>query len=246
MGANAQTTVQKFVDGAVLTAAQQNTSAATGVPVFATAVTRDAAFGGANKVLAEGQTCYLESTNVVQFYDGAAWATVGPTAASGLVFITSGTLSGAAVKNVDNVFTSSYSNYVLKVNNASAVNSGAAFIDLQMRASGTTNATSNYTWASITNSYTTSVGGGASTNGTRWGFGGVDGVTSVTSASIEIGSPQLTAITTMQSNYLYSINVGSYFGFFNATTSFDGFSISVTGLGNFDNGTYSLYGYSNS
>jgi len=82
MGANAQTTVQKFVDGAVLTAAQQNTSAATGVPVFATTVTRDAAFGGANKVLAEGQTCYLESTNVVQYYDGAAWATVGPALAN--------------------------------------------------------------------------------------------------------------------------------------------------------------------
>jgi len=77
MGANAQTTVQKFLSGAVLTAAQQNFSAATGVPVFATTVTRDAAFGGANKVLAEGQTCYLESTNVVQYYDGAAWATVG-------------------------------------------------------------------------------------------------------------------------------------------------------------------------
>jgi len=77
MGANAQTTVQKFLSGAVLTAEQQNISAATGVPVFATTVTRDAAFGGANKVLAEGQTCYLESTNVVQYYDGAAWATVG-------------------------------------------------------------------------------------------------------------------------------------------------------------------------
>jgi len=77
MGANAQTTVQKFVDGAVLTAAQQNTSAATGVPVFATTVTRDAAFGGSNKVLAEGQTCYLEDANVVQYYDGAAWVGVG-------------------------------------------------------------------------------------------------------------------------------------------------------------------------
>ena len=82
MGANAQTTVQKFLSGAVLTAEQQNTSAATGVPVFASTVTRDAAFGGANKVLAEGQTCYLEDANVVQYYDGAAWATVGPTAAA--------------------------------------------------------------------------------------------------------------------------------------------------------------------
>jgi len=77
MGANAQTTVQKFVDGAVLTAAQQNFSAATGVPVFATTVTRDAAFGGSNKALAEGQLCYLESTDATQYYSGSAWLAVG-------------------------------------------------------------------------------------------------------------------------------------------------------------------------
>ena len=80
MGANAQTTVPKYTALTVLPAASMNISAGTGIPVFATTVTRDAAFGGANKVLAEGQTCYLESTNVVQFYDGAAWATVGPAA----------------------------------------------------------------------------------------------------------------------------------------------------------------------
>jgi hypothetical protein len=78
MGANAQTSVPLFVANAVLTAAQQNISAATGVPVFATTVTRDAAFGGSNKALAEGQLCYLESTDVVQYYNGSAWATVGP------------------------------------------------------------------------------------------------------------------------------------------------------------------------
>ena len=75
--ANTQTSVPLFVANAVLTAAQQNISAATGVPVFATTVTRDAAFGGSNKALAEGQLCYLESTDVVQYYTGAAWATVG-------------------------------------------------------------------------------------------------------------------------------------------------------------------------
>jgi len=99
MGANAQTTVQKFVDGAVLTAAEQNFSAATGVPVFATTVTRDAAFGGANKVLAEGQTCYLESTNVVQYYDGAAWVAVAGFAQTMAIFNetqASGTAGGVA------------------------------------------------------------------------------------------------------------------------------------------------------
>ena len=78
MGANAQTTVPTFVASQVLTADQQNQSARTGVPVFATSVERDAAFGGSGeKTLAEGQLCYLEDTNKVQYYDGAAWANLG-------------------------------------------------------------------------------------------------------------------------------------------------------------------------
>ena len=76
--ANTQTAVPLFVANAVLTAAQQNISAGTGVPVFATTVTRDAAFGGSNKALAEGQLAYIEASNIVQYYDGAAWATLGP------------------------------------------------------------------------------------------------------------------------------------------------------------------------
>ena len=80
---NEQTTVPLFVAAEVLTAADMNLSAGTGVPVFSNSTTRDAGFGGAGeKVLAEGQLCYLSSTNVVQYYDGAAWATVGPTASA--------------------------------------------------------------------------------------------------------------------------------------------------------------------
>jgi len=77
MGANAQTTVPKYTALTVLPAASMNISAGTGIPVFASTVTRDAAFGGANKVLAEGQTCYLEDTNTVQYYNGATWQTLG-------------------------------------------------------------------------------------------------------------------------------------------------------------------------
>ena len=82
MGANAQTTVPSFTIGQVLTADQQNQSARTGVPVFATTVERDAAFGGSGeKTLAEGQLAYLEDSDIVQYYDGSSWATVGPTTA---------------------------------------------------------------------------------------------------------------------------------------------------------------------
>ena len=73
---NEQTSVPLFTAGEVLTAANMNISAGTGVPVFANTTTRDAAFGGAGeKVLAEGQLCYLSSTNVVQQYNGSSWET---------------------------------------------------------------------------------------------------------------------------------------------------------------------------
>jgi hypothetical protein len=78
MGVNAQTSVPTFTAGEVLTAANMNISARTGVPVFADSTARDAAFGGSGeKTLAEGQLCYLEDTNKVQYYDGAAWANLG-------------------------------------------------------------------------------------------------------------------------------------------------------------------------
>lgn len=83
MGANAQTTVPTFTAGNVLTADQMNQSARTGVPVFTSSTTRDAAFGGSGeKTLAEGQYCYLEDTKILQVYNGSAWVTLSPTGAN--------------------------------------------------------------------------------------------------------------------------------------------------------------------
>lgn len=78
MGANATTFVPAYVAGEVLTAADL-TVTNSGVPVFANTTARDAAFGGSGeKVLAEGQLCYLEDSNIVQYYTGSTWATLGP------------------------------------------------------------------------------------------------------------------------------------------------------------------------
>jgi hypothetical protein len=77
MGANAVTTVPVYTAGEVLTAADMNITNS-GIPVFATTTTRDAAFGGTGeKTLAEGQFAYIEATNTTQYYDGAAWVSVG-------------------------------------------------------------------------------------------------------------------------------------------------------------------------
>ena len=77
MGANAVTTVPVYTAGEVLTAADLNITNS-GIPVFAGTAERDAAFGGTGeKTLAEGQFAYLETGNVTQYYDGAAWQAVG-------------------------------------------------------------------------------------------------------------------------------------------------------------------------
>jgi hypothetical protein len=77
MGANAVTTVPVYVAGEVLTAADLNITNS-GIPVFATTVTRDAAFGGTGeKTLAEGQFAYIEATDQTMYYSGASWLALG-------------------------------------------------------------------------------------------------------------------------------------------------------------------------
>ena len=140
MGANAQTTVPLFVSGQVLTAAQQNTSAGTGVPVFATTTTRDAAFGGSNKALAEGQLCYIEASDVVQYYTGAAWATVGPTA-SKVAQVVSATYNTATTTTSTSFVTTGLSASITPTLNTSKV-----FILVSNSGYGSANTnTSNYT-----------------------------------------------------------------------------------------------------
>ena len=133
--ANTQTTVPTFIPGQVLEASQLVNSAATGVPVFATTVTRDAGFGGAGeKALAEGQLCYLESTNVVQYYDGAAWATLAPApaAASGLTFIAAGQITAQTSFTISNCFSATYNNYKFILYDAvnSSINEGSIVLPL--------------------------------------------------------------------------------------------------------------------
>jgi hypothetical protein len=49
----------------------------TGVPVFATTTTRDAAFGGTGeKNLAQGQLAYIEADGKVYVYSGTAWVSI--------------------------------------------------------------------------------------------------------------------------------------------------------------------------
>lgn len=90
MGANATTSVPTYTSGDVLTAANLNITNS-GVPVFADAAARDAAFGGAGeKTLAEGQFAFLEDTNQTQVFDGSVFVAVGGSAVPALKFQSGG------------------------------------------------------------------------------------------------------------------------------------------------------------
>jgi len=145
MGANAQTSVPLYVAAEVLTAANMNISAGTGVPVFATTVTRDAAFGGAGKkVLAEGQLAYIEASDVVQYYTGAAWATVGPASAGALVFINGTTFTTqTTVSMAAGTFTSTYKNYLVILDHQPG-GSGGAEITYRFNVAGSPQTGANY------------------------------------------------------------------------------------------------------
>lgn len=190
MGANAQTTVPTFTAGQVLTAAQMNDSARTGVPVFAGTTERDAAFGGTGeKALAEGQLCYLESTNVVQYYDGAAWATVGPASAGALVYITGAAFTTqTAVSLPNNTFTSTYRNYKVIFEIPTVATNASATI--RFRTSGTDNSTAIYYQGSVGVESNGTANNGGDAASTSFGMGEIRAGTPV-SLSVDVIAPQI-------------------------------------------------------
>jgi hypothetical protein len=253
MGANAGTAVPVYASGEVLDAARLNLTNC-GVPVFAGTATRDAAFGGSGeKTLAEGQLAYLEDANVVQYYDGAAWATVGPTSAVGLVYLTGGTFTTATSFSLPNdTFTTTYTNYKIIIN-VTALTADADFT-MRLRAAGSDNTNGTYanTWAGVTLSATAANVG--DNNGTSFNVGEQEASSTTEmryGLTLDILSPKATATTKVQGQYCYVnkaatdqiARFGS--GVFRATTSFDSLSF-ISSVASSMTGNYRVYGYSES
>ena len=242
---NTQTSVPLYAQGEVLTAANLNLTNS-GIPVFATTVTRDAAFGGANeKVLAEGQFAYIEATNTTQYYDGAAWQSVG--ASSGLVQIRATAFSAVSSVSLEaSTFTSTYYHY--KMIFVVTAQSEAASIEYigRLRASGTDNSTANYQTMSVGITRAGVADYGTGTDITNFVLDG-----SVNSSfpqyvlNIDFINPQQTLATQItgesQSGNGAQFIGRNVVGQFNATTSFDSFSI-IPSAGTIT-GRYFVYGY---
>jgi hypothetical protein len=95
-----------FVAGQILTAAEMNIVSDQTVMSFAGTAAR----GSAIPTPSEGMAAYLSDSNIVQYYSGASWATVGPTAAGGMTLLSTTTLSGASttISSIDQTYTNLY------------------------------------------------------------------------------------------------------------------------------------------
>ena len=232
--ANTQTAVPLFVANQVLTASQQNLSAGTGVPVFATTVTRDAAFGGSNKELAEGQLAYIEASNVVQYYDGAAWATVGPATSGALVRVGGGTLSGAST-TFSSVFSATYQAYKVVLTNL--LSADHTYFQIG-------SATASYYSSGAKVTYAGTVSGQGSSNQAQFDRLGYSAGTNYFAAIIEIQNPFLSVETVVQYSFINtnpSDGGGMLSGFLDTTASYTSikFGASTGTL----TGTCNIYGY---
>ena len=222
-----------------------------------------AAFGGTGeKTLAEGQFAYIEATNTTQYYDGAAWQSVGVATAPGLVPIVpssvavgSGTGTASAIGQVtfttassvslNGVFTSSYRNYRVVFNTTAA--SGTGTIIIRLRAAGSDVTTANYLAQTLQGSGNAAPANAIVTGGASWPYMSLGSAADAINGFVcDLFNPQATAHTSglattgiIDSAGNSTIILRNYV--YQATTSFDGLSF-IMSANNFT-GTVTVYGY---
>jgi hypothetical protein len=236
MGANAQTAVPAFTAGQVLTAAQM-TEVNTGIPVFATTTTRDAAFGGSGeKTLAQGQTCYIEATSTYQTYNGSAWVTF----PNGLTLVKTQTV-GSAVGSVavTGAFSSTYDNYLVTMIGGTISNS--ASVNMQLGAS----TTGYYGGLVFANTSGTVIGAGNNNGANAQHLGG-GGAGQACHVSCQVLGPNLAAYTKFVNGaYQNANNFGNSAQEHRVATAYTDFTL-IPGEGTLTGGTIRVYGYANS
>jgi hypothetical protein len=241
---------KEFTTGDVLTAADANGYLASQVVmVFASAAARTSAIASPQ----EGMISYLKDTNSTEYYSGSAWVAIGGTPATpGLTFITGTTFSAVSSVSLPNsTFTSTYTNYLIAIQINSTTSSGATDFTFRMRASGTDNTSSNYSW-----SRGFYFGDGGS-NVTGSNGSGVDSKFIVSAGTpitmghsiIDLLSPQAAQKTQFNAktfaNQPSTLAIGgNSAGHISVTTAYDAITFAISN-GNMT-GSYKVYGYSNS
>ena len=241
MGANAGTAVPTYASGDVLTAANLNLTNS-GTPVFADTSARDGAFGSGKKTLAEGQLCYLEDSDVVQYYDGSSWATVGPATAGSFVRVAGSSFSAVASVAYDGIFSATYRNYVI-IGNV-LVSAGNPAFGFQLTSAGTPD-TADYLYQTVRGDSTSISGARSITQSSAQVINSLD-ATHYGAFTLTLYNPALairtsyTNVSTRISTSTTAVEVVTYGGGHNDAGAFDGIDF-LPASGNIT-GVINIYG----
>jgi hypothetical protein len=233
-----------FTAGSILTASDvQNYLQDQAVMVFGGTAARSSAIGTAN--FEEGMLTYLTDVDKLQVYTGASFVDVYPAAATnqGLTLINTTSFSAVASQSINDVFSATYKNYLVQF---VGTQSTAVGLTLRLRVSGADNTNSTYNNAGITylsNNATTNIGAENATS-----FNLPTGFTRTGSYNFNFFEPFSTQYTSYVLDAVTSDgsatvearrNISS--GFFEATTSFTGFTL-ILASGTMS-GDVRVYGY---
>jgi hypothetical protein len=223
---------------------------------FASTAARDAAFGGAGEpTLAEGMTCYLDDTNVLQSYTGSAWVTItssasppslelistitcsaGGTAANGVVTVGSGVSSVV----IGNAFSSSYQDY--RIIYSGGVANGSIYMAFTLSGASTA-----YFGSLFGSAYATGAFIGLGVNSAaNWSYAGL-ATLNYTMLDCDIYMPNMARSTLINSKWSFNLSSTGYSTFTGeqaSNTQHTGFTITPTG-GVLTGGTIRVYGYRN-
>ena len=192
-----------------------------------------------------GQLIYETDTKRLAAWNGAAWiyetAADGP---PGLVLVKSETaFTSASSITADNVFTSSYTNYTVRIEGLA---SSAQVIGFKLRTGGSS-ASTNYNYQ-LSQFNSTSITGSRSSSQSSGEFGSMAVVKST--AVLNLFNPQL-AVATIYDSFSSYVTGGvltgpvSYYytGNHSTATAYDGIEI-IIGGGATATGTYAIYAWS--
>lgn len=178
-----------------------------------------------------GGTLYFTSASAAIFFPSARSTSLGLT-----VVKAETAFNTVAAVTADNVFTNSYSNYLILLTSATAA--GAPQMNFTLRAGGVAAAT-NYNWQAISLTGSTITGSSASAQ-TAWA-GGLT-TSTVSWWSIELFNPQIAAATQMLMNMAQAATqVWEYWGNNTNATSYDG--IGFAPASSTITGSYTIYGF---
>ena len=190
--------------------------------------------------LAQNATGTLIALSASAFIFEAGGVTASPGALAVVKAETS--FSASASVTADNVFTSTYTNYLLTIR---ASTTGNDNLNFRLRASGTSAAT-NYNYQQAQFDSSTSYINRSTSQTSFQILNATNGAIAFT--SVWLSGPQLAALTDIGTNQIHNYTastpaVAFYYGNHSTATSYDGFELLTPGT---TTGTYTVYGYAKS